>query len=284
VTWPTPGAASPLPLEGATPAARQSRIRGVRAVQALVCASAFACGTAQAQLFPDNEARKAIVDLRGTVEQQGRTLAELSSANKELIEQIAQLKRSLFDLNNQLEALRADLARQRGGNEQLAREVAELQRRQKDIAQGVDERMRKVEPQRVTLDGKEFVAEPEEKRQYDEAFSTIRSGDFTATASALTAFLRRWPESGYADSARFWLGNAQYGQRQLKEAAVTFRAFITSAPPDHARLPEGLLALANTQAELKDTRGARATLADLLKKYPQSEAAQAGKERLASLK
>ena len=38
------------------------------------------------------------------------------------------------------------------------------------------------------------------------------------------------------------------------------------------------------QAELKDAKGARVTLADLLKKYPQSEAAAAGKERLASIK
>jgi tol-pal system protein YbgF len=254
-------------------------------LRCVAIAAALAAGaSAQAQLFPDNEARKAIVELRATVEQQGKTLAELSTANKDLNEQVAQLKRSLFDLNNQLEALRADLARQRGSSEQLAREVAELQRRQKDIAQGVDERMRKVEPQRIALDGKEFVVEPEEKRQYDEAFASIRSGDFVGTVTALTSFLRRWPESGYADSARFWLGNAQYGKRELKEAAATFRAFIASAPPNHTRLPEGLLALANTQAELKDTKGARATLGDLLKKYPQSEAAQAGKERLAALK
>jgi len=45
-----------------------------------------------------------------------------------------------------------------------------------------------------------------------------------------------------------------------------------------------MLAMANTQAELKDTKGARKTIDDLVKAYPRSEAAQAGKERLASLK
>ena len=35
VNWPTPGAAAPLPLKGATPAARQSRFRGVRWVQSV---------------------------------------------------------------------------------------------------------------------------------------------------------------------------------------------------------------------------------------------------------
>jgi TolA-binding protein len=45
-----------------------------------------------------------------------------------------------------------------------------------------------------------------------------------------------------------------------------------------------VLAIANCQAELKDTKSARRTIDELLKAYPQSEAAQAGKERLASLK
>ena len=96
-------------------------------------------------------------------------------------------------------------------------------------------------------------------------------------------FQRRYPASGYADSVRFWLGNALYGKRDYKEAIAAFRAFVAAAP-ENPRAPEALLALANTQAEMKDARGARKTIEDLVKTYPQSEAAQAGKERLASLK
>jgi len=254
-------------------------LRQAAAALALVAATG-----AQAQLFPDNEARKAIVELRAADEQHKKTIDELQAKLKALGEQLQPLSRGLLDLNNQLEALRAELARQRGTNEQLARDVAELQRRQKDIAQGVDERIRKIEPQRVTVDGKEFLAEPEEKRQYEEAFASIRSNDYVGSVTALTSFLRRWPESGYLDSARFWLANAQYGKRDLKEAAASFRAFIGSAPSTNPRLPEAMLGLANTQAESKDVRGARATLAELLTKYPQSEAAQAGRERLTALK
>ena len=49
-------------------------------------------------------------------------------------------------------------------------------------------------------------------------------------------------------------------------------------------MPEALLAIANSQSESKDRNGARATLNELLRRFPQSEAAQAGKERLAELK
>lgn len=242
--------------------------------------------SAQAQLFPDNEARKAILELRATDEAQAKRLTELAAANKALLEQVQQLlplRSSLLDLNSQLEALRAELARQRGGNEQLARDVAELQRRQKDIVQGVDDRMRKLEPQKVAVDGKEFLADTEEKRQYEEAFAFMRSGDFAAAVTAFNAFTRRHPASGYLDSVRFWLGNAQYGKREYKEAIASFRAFIADAP-EHSRVPEALLAVANCQAEMKDSKGARITLAELVKKFPQSEAAQAAKERQAALK
>ena len=246
---------------------------------------------AHAQLFPDNEARKAILDLRSKVNENDDAtrvrladiVATQNQQNERLNEQLLQLRRALLDLNNGLEALRTDIARLRGSDEQLARDLADLQRRQRDLAQGVDDRLRKVEPTKVALDGKEFLAEVEEKRQYDDAFALLRGADFGRAIDALQAFLRRYPSSGYADSARFWLGSAQFGKREYKDAAATLRAFVTTAP-EHPRVPEALLALANAQIELKDVRTARTTLAELLKAHPQSEAAQAGKDRLASLK
>jgi tol-pal system protein YbgF len=257
-------------------------VRSLRLLPAALLAL-LAAVSAQAQLFPDNEARKAIIELRATDEAQAKRLAEMATANKELLDQVQQLRRSLLDLNNQLEAMRADLARQRGGNEQLARDVAELQRQQKDMAQGINDRIRTLEPQKVALDGKEFLANADEKREYDEAFALIRASDFAGAASAFIAFGKRYPASGYLDSVRFWLGNAQYGKREYREAIATFRAFIAGAP-EHSRVPEAMLAVANCQAEMKDNKAARGTLGELVRKFPQSEAAQAGKERLAALK
>jgi tol-pal system protein YbgF len=111
----------------------------------------------------------------------------------------------------------------------------------------------------------------------------LRKSDFAGTANALSAFRKRYPSSGYNDSALFWLGNSQYGLRQYKDAITSFRTLVSGAP-DSAKAPEALLAIANCQAELKDVKSARRTIDELLKTYPSSEAAQAGKERLASLK
>lgn len=247
------------------------------AVAAAVCLLAF---NAQAALFEDDEARRAILDLRQKVDaSQQRTADDLRRANDDN----AQLRRSLLELSNQIEALRNEMASMRGQNERLARDVADIQRSQKDITQGVDERLRKFEPAKITVDGKEFVAEPAEKQEFDAALATLRKGEFAAAQNSFVAFMKRFPQSGYTSSALFWLGNAQYALRNYRDAVANFRTLVT-LEPGHMRAPEALLSMANCQVELKDVKSARKTLEDLVKAYPQSEAASVAKERLVRLK
>jgi len=135
----------------------------------------------------------------------------------------------------------------------------------------------------VTVDGQEFAADPAEKRDFEAALATFRRGEFAPAQAAFGDFLKRYPQSGYVPSALFWLGNAQYATRDYTGAIANFRALLTRAP-DHVRAPEAVLSIANCQIELKDTRAARKTLDDLVKAYPQSEAAVAAKDRLTRLR
>lgn len=222
-------------------------------------------GASWAALFEDNEARRAILDLRQKVDKQNESLQ--------------QLQRALLEQQNQTEALRAELANLRGEKEQLTQDL----KRQQESAKVVSERLRKFEPSKVTFDGVEFLAEPAETKAYEDAFAVFRQGDFATAAIAFSDFTRRYPRSGYGVAALFWLGNAQYANRDYKEAIKNFSTLLARAP-DHARAPESLLSVANCQLELKDTKAARKTLTDLVKSYPQTEAATAATERLAKLK
>jgi len=248
----------------------------------LALALAGALPAAQAALFSDDEARKAILELRVKVAAL-ETAQQGLAPKRDLQDELAALRRSLLELANQNEALRADVARLRGANEQMSRDFAETQRRLTDQLQSFDSRLKLLEPQKVALDGKEFKAEPEEQRQYDAAMGLLRRGDFAEAASAYESFLKRFSASGYVNAVRFWLGNAQYGQRAYRDAVQTFRAFLKDNA-QHPRAAEALLALANCQIELKDGKGARKSLDDLIKAYPGTEAAQAAKERRAALK
>ena len=258
-------------------------LRSLAPAALLALAGTFAL-PAQAGIFDDDEARRAILDLRKQLEQSNAQAQAAQAAQmKTMSDQLDLLKRSLLDLNSKIDLQRDDNAKLRGQIEQLTRDVAELQRKQTDIVQGVDDRLRKVEPQKVTVDGRDFTVDPEEKRQYDDALAAFRTGDFDRAAQGFGSLLKRFPGTGYRDSALFWTGNAQYGSRAYKDAIASFRNLVTSSP-DSPHAPEALLAIANCQAELKDTKAARRTIDELTRTYPKSEAAQAGRERLASLK
>jgi tol-pal system protein YbgF len=235
---------------------------------------------ASAALFEDDEARRAILELRQRTESQ-RQVAERQA--EEQRQETGQLRRAMLDLQNQIEALRGEIARMNGQNEQVLREMADVQRRQKDIAQGVDERLRKVEPSKVSVDGREFIADPAEARDFEAALAIFRRGEFPAAQAAFIDFIKRYPQSGFRPTALFWLGNAQYANRDYRGAIGNFRALLTAAP-DHPRAPEAVLSIANCQIELKDNAAARRTLDELVRTYPQSEAAGAAKERLARLR
>lgn len=247
---------------------------------AVVSLGLGAVGGVHAALFEDDEARRAILDLRQRME---LLRADTDQVKQASANELTSLGKSLLDLQRQIEQLRAEVATLRGSNEQVMRELSELQRQQKDQFQATAERIGKLEPIKIELDGVEFLADQGEKQAFEVALAVFRKGDFVQAKNLFSAFVARYPASGYVVPALFWLGNAQYAERDYKNAMESFRVLIAK-DSEHVRAPEAVLSVANCQLELKDSKGARKTLTDLIKAYPQSEAAVAAKERLATMK
>ena len=104
---------------------------------ALALALAAASFSAHA-LFGDDDARRAILDLR-------QRLDTAITAQNKLVEDNEQMRRSMLDLQTQIETLRNELAQSRGIQEQASRELEDLRRRQQEAAQGMEDRLRKME-------------------------------------------------------------------------------------------------------------------------------------------
>ncbi len=258
--------------------------------------------------------RRSLLELQNQIEQLRSEAAQMRGVNEQLLRELSEGQRRQKDIAQALderfrattqglderfrattqgldERFRATTgglderlrATAQGLDERLRTTAQGLDERLRATAQGMDERFRAVEPVKVNLDGREFMADQAEKRDFEAALGLFRKAEFAAAQTAFFDFLSRYSRSGYAPSALFWLGNAQYATRDYKEAMVNFRALIAKAP-DHLRTPEAVLSVANCQVELKDTRGARKTLEELVSAYPKSEAAAAAKDRLARLK
>ena len=240
----------------------------------------FLAGPAHAELFPDNEARRALVELR---EKLANDQAELA-AKFEKLDQALQLgTRNQLDLSAQIETLRAEIARLRGSVEILQKDLSDAQKRERDLYADLDARIRKLEPQKVVVDGQEAAVEQEQLRAYNAAFDQFRNSQFATAANAFNLFLTQYPQSVYAAQARFWMGNALYAARDFKAAIAAQQAFI-KAFPDHAKVPDAMLAIGSAQFELGEKANAKKSLRELVDKYPDHPAAQSAKDRLATLK
>lgn len=217
---------------------------------------------ATAGLFEDSEARKAVVDIRAKLDGKAETS-------------------SVLELSSQNEALRQEVAKLRGQVEVLTNELANAQGRQKDFYTELDNRMRKLEPQQVVIDGKSVTVESSEQNAYDAAFAQFKAGDYKSASAAFSEFVERYPKSGFVASAQYFLGSSYYALRDYKKAISTQMALIKSHPKS-SRSPDAMLNIASCYTEMKDKVHAKKTLKKLIAQYPKSEAAETAKERLKS--
>jgi tol-pal system protein YbgF len=244
---------------------------------------------AQAALFGgDDEARRAILDLRQRLEQSQNATRALIEQNAQAqtqaqIQATAQLRSALLDLQGQIDRLKSELAQSLGAQERLARDLTDLQLRQKDVLSAVDDRLRRFEPVPATIDGREVMVDPAEKTEFEKAMGWFRQANFPAAQTALSSFLLRYGASDFVPSALFWLGNAQYANKAYNESMSNFQKLLTMSP-NHPRAAEAMLAISNVQIELKDMKAARKTLEDLVATYPQAETAGTARERLSRLR
>ncbi|MBC7501738.1 MAG: tol-pal system protein YbgF [Herminiimonas sp.] len=242
---------------------------------AFVAACSLAPLQAQAGLFDDEEARRAVLDLRNRIDSlRSETTSRLDSKAD---------KNSLLDLSGQNDQLRQDIARLRGQIEVLTNEVANAQQRQKDFYVDLDNRLRKVEPQKITVDGRETSVDQSELRSYESAIAIYKAADYKGASVSMAEFLRRFPQSSYAPSVQYLLGTAYYAQRDYRNALVAQQAVVRNYP-DNPKAADAMLNIASCYVELKDRPAARKTLETLVRQYPDSAAAQTATERLVTFK
>ncbi len=277
---------------------------------ALVVASISA---AHAGVFDDEEARKQILQLRSQVTETQRGI------DQRVAELEAQARnRSIIDLFNQVETLKTEFARLRGQIEVLQNEMENSQKRQRDLYVDLDGRLRKMEAamaEQAARAAQAPAAAPSvavlgaaaqpgssasdpsralppavatlppvldpvaEQRAYDQGLEHFRAGRFGEAVTAFQLFTRNFARSTLVPSAQYWIGNSLYAVRDFRGAIATQRQLLTQFP-DSAKASDALLNIASAQGELGDLQGSRATMQEVVAKYPNSEAGIKAKQRL----
>ena len=118
---------------------------------------------------------------------------------------------------------------------------------------------------------------------YGRAFDALKAAKYPEAIAGMADFLVRFPSHPLADNAQYWLGQAHYVTRDYAKAVEAFAAVGTSSP-DTSKAPDALLKKGLAESELGRTEAARATLNEVIRRYPQNDAARLAREQLSRLR
>jgi tol-pal system protein YbgF len=107
--------------------------------------------------------------------------------------------------------------------------------------------------------------DPEEL--YRNSYEFILSGDYGTAESGFRDHIERFPADPRTADSRYWLGEAQLGQKKYRDAAETFLA-ANKEYPSAKKAPDMLLKLGVSLVGLDQHDVACATFSEIGKRYP----------------
>lgn len=202
-------------------------------------------GANHAYAFEDEDARRAILDLRSQLRQTQQNNITLSNKINELQQQITQLRGSIETANHQMRQA------QQSSQQQANPDVPPS-------------------PQ---------VGDPNEQQDYDSALDLFRQGNYAEASTALNRFAQQYPNSPLAPSARFYEGSSRYANKDFNGSIQGLQAMVSAYPRD-PKAGDALLVIAGSQVELNNIAGAKSTLQRVVREYPNTPASDTAKNRL----
>lgn len=219
---------------------------------------------------------------------------ELEERANELDGRLATVERStqsLVQMQQQIEAARQELRTLRGQIEEAKHELDSVRQQQRDLYADLDRRLLLIENAggvmavpgvAAVAPSPSDIAAADETTVYGDAFAALKAGRYEEAARGFQLYLTKYPQGPRADYATYWLGEAQYVQKDYASALKTFQA-VVSGFPDSRKAGDALLKVGYCQYELKAFRNARATLERVRTGYPGTDAASLAEQRLTKM-
>jgi tol-pal system protein YbgF len=213
---------------------------------------------------------------------------------------------TLVELQQQIETARQDIRALRGQIEEARHELDGVRKQQRDLYSDLDRRLLMLENNGVAASGagrppgsvqpgtqvgavaagaptsQEEILAADETTVYGDAFAALKAGRYPEAISGFQLYLTKYPQGPRADSAIYWLGEAQYVQRDYASAIKSYYKVVTTYP-NSRKAADALLKVGFCQYELKSYRNARATLQKVATTYPGTETGRSAEERLAKM-
>lgn len=126
------------------------------------------------------------------------------------------------------------------------------------------------------------LAQGSEKERYVLAYDMLRNGHNAQAIKSFETLLVDYPAGEYADNAQYWLAEAYKINREIDKSRNAFIKVVMQYP-NSAKVPDALLKLGYIEADLQNFPKAREYLSRVTSLYPNSPAAHLAAKRLAQM-
>lgn len=224
-------------------------------------------------------------NLQNQIDDQGKAITILQRKNQELDRSLRRLR---DDFENDMEKLRYDMKTMRSVPEQKVQQDAGGMEVQGEAAAQPDaafesvpgggapvpvpRQMRPAAPATLT-----------DKDMYNQSYAVYSGGDYAKSRKMFNDFLKTHPGSQLAASAQYWIASTHFKEGQYEEA-ISACDDVIKKYPQGTKTPDAYYLQALAFCEIKDSTTAQIILEDLIQKYPNSEAGNAGKQKYEELK
>ena len=199
------------------------------------------------------------------------------------------LNQSLVLLQQQVDAARSELRALRGQIEEAKHELETVRQQQRDLYSDLDRRLLLLEnaagisvPGATGAPSADDIVAADETAVYGDAFAALKAGRYDEAVRGFQLYLTKYPKGARADNAAYWIGEAQYVQKDYDAALKSFES-VLDRYPDSTKAPDAMLRIGYCQYELKAYKNARTTLRKVVASYPDTEAARLATQRLTDM-
>jgi tol-pal system protein YbgF len=200
--------------------------------------------------------------------------------------QLDNLNRSQADLKADLDALRAETLAQSGQFDDLHSVIKAQQGQLQQLRDELDFKLRAIEERLARLEAEPAKkpsvpqAELSPEALYQQGLDLVRGGtEFARGRQLLTEFAKKYPQHALTINAKYWAGEAWYGEKKYENAILQFQDVIQEYG-DHPKVAAALLKQALSFQALGDKENSRVILNKLAERFPLSDEAKKAKELL----
>ena len=210
----------------------------------------------------------------------------------ERLGRLEHVNQGLLQLSQRQDAIEAQMRELRGELEEQQNSVETLRKQQRDLYADLDRRLSTLQSASKPGQGAaggvaEGSAAPGsdsggDQPAYAHAFEALKATDYPVAIARFRDMLRSYPQSPLAGNAQYWLGEAYYVTHDYDNAAASFRA-VGEQYPQSPKVPDALLKLGLTQIDQKKPADARATLKQVVQRFPGTDASRLAASRLQNI-